>query len=80
MSKPVETPQPTDQQTRLNVIINEDTAGILKEFKTKKGTSMTEVIRRAVALYYLAHQEVTNKGTIQLVSADGTVRELILLP
>ncbi|MFE5680255.1 hypothetical protein ACFQ7B_35575 [Streptomyces erythrochromogenes] len=65
--------------TRLSVNINNDTAETLKRIKNEKGISITEAIRRSVALFDLVEREVTKGGKLQIVDRDGGVRELLLL-
>ncbi|MCX4757851.1 ribbon-helix-helix protein, CopG family [Kitasatospora purpeofusca] len=67
--------------TRLSVNINDDTADALQRLKSEKGISITEAVRRAVALLDLVERE-TNKpgqpGKLQIVDYDGAVRQLLL--
>ncbi|WP_433917369.1 ribbon-helix-helix protein, CopG family [Streptomyces canus] len=65
--------------TRLSVNINDDTADALKRLKSAKGISITEAVRRAVALYDLVDRETGSTGKLQIVDADGNVREILLL-
>ncbi|MCF3172547.1 CopG family transcriptional regulator [Streptomyces sioyaensis] len=64
--------------TRLSVNINDDTAEALKRLKSAKGISITEAVRRAVALYDLVDRETGDTGKLQIVD-DGNVREILLL-
>ncbi|MDF3291552.1 hypothetical protein [Streptomyces silvisoli] len=71
-----------DQQaTRLSVNINPETAQKLRWYKEHKGISITETIRRAVALLDLVERETSEKGNeVLLRSKDGkTVRQLWLV-
>jgi len=64
--------------TRLSVNINDDTAAVLQRHKAK-GVSITETIRRAIALLDLVEREHDNGSKLQLVDKQGHVRELLLL-
>ncbi|WP_251091378.1 ribbon-helix-helix protein, CopG family [Streptomyces sp. Caat 7-52] len=65
--------------TRLSVNINDDTAEALKRLKREKGISITEAVRRAVALYDLVDRETGDSGKLQIVGDDASVREILLL-
>ncbi|MFI9204745.1 hypothetical protein [Streptomyces sp. NPDC053048] len=68
----------TDTQiTRLSVNINAETATKLRWYKEQKGISITETIRRAVALLDLVERETANGSEVLLKSRDGkSVRQL----
>ncbi|MFF8991684.1 hypothetical protein ACF09H_17405 [Streptomyces sp. NPDC014983] len=66
--------------TRLSVNINEDTAAKLRWYKEHKGISITETVRRAVALLELVERETANGNEVLLKSRDGkSVRQLWLV-
>ena len=65
--------------TRLSVNINDDPAEALKRMKREKGISITEAVRRSVALYDLVDRETGDTGKLQIVGDDGSVREILLL-
>ncbi|MFJ3826043.1 ribbon-helix-helix domain-containing protein [Streptomyces nodosus] len=66
--------------TRLSVNINEDTAAKLRWYKDHKGISITETVRRAVALLELVERETANGNEVLLKSRDGkSVRQLWLV-
>jgi hypothetical protein len=68
----------TDAQ-RLNVNINDETAGTLRRRK-QTGTSHTETVHRAVALLDLLERESAQGAEILIKSPDGkTVREIHLV-
>jgi hypothetical protein len=68
------------QYERLSVNINDETAKILRNLKLKKGFTITEAVRRAVALYDLLDQEVARGGKAQLVDRNGrNARDIIFL-
>ncbi|GAB2807521.1 hypothetical protein ACWGJ2_31740 [Streptomyces sp. NPDC054796] len=66
--------------TRLSVNINEDTAARLRWYKEHKGISITETVRRAVALLDLVERETADGSEVLLKSRDGkSVRQLWLV-
>ncbi|MFD0140440.1 hypothetical protein ACWDWS_39940 [Streptomyces sp. NPDC003328] len=66
--------------TRLSVNINEDTAQKLRWYKEHKGISITETVRRAVALLDLVERETARGNEVLLKSRDGkSVRQLWLV-
>lgn len=63
--------------TRLNVNINEETAAALRELAARRDTSVTEIVRRSVAVYKFVEDEVGAGGkTLQVVDADETVTSI----
>ncbi|GHH78643.1 hypothetical protein GCM10018793_29670 [Streptomyces sulfonofaciens] len=68
------------QVTRLSVNINAETAAKLRWYKENKGISITETIRRAVALLDLVERESASGNEVLLKSRDGkSVRQLWLV-
>ncbi|MET9116638.1 hypothetical protein [Streptomyces longwoodensis] len=77
---PAGTGNQTNPVTRLSVNINEDTAAKLRWYKEHKGISITETVRRAVALLELVERETVKGSQVLLKSSDGkSVRELWLV-
>lgn len=53
--------------TRLSVNINDETDAALRELAARRGTSVTDVVRRAVSVYKFIEDEVgENHKTLQL--------------
>ncbi|MCX4564676.1 hypothetical protein OHA02_52315 [Streptomyces phaeochromogenes] len=74
------TTESTPAVTRLSVNINEDTAAKLRWYKEHKGISITETVRRAVALLELVERETADGNEVLLKSRDGkSVRQLWLV-
>ncbi|MFZ4145488.1 hypothetical protein ACOZDZ_33050 [Streptomyces griseoincarnatus] len=66
--------------TRLSVNINSETAEKLRWYKEHKQTSITETVRRAVALLHLVEQESEGGNEILIRSKDGkSVRQLWMI-
>lgn len=71
----------TQQLVRLSVNMNEETAQALKELTKKQGLSLTETVRRAIAVYRFIFNEVKDRKRIVLtMNPDGTdKREVVLM-
>lgn len=65
--------------TRLNVNLNEETAAALKEIARKRDISITEAIRRAIALLKFIEDETAAGHRIQVTDGHGKVREIVLM-
>lgn len=66
--------------TRLSVNINDETAQALKELAKRRDTSVTEVVRRAVAVYKFIEDEVGERGkTLQLVDDQSRVTTVAMV-
>lgn len=65
--------------TRLSVNINDETAQALKELATRRGTSVTEIVRRAVAVYKFVEDEVGQGKTLQLVDKNDRVTTVAMV-
>lgn len=58
--------------TRLQINITDDTAAELRGIAKKRGCSVTEIIRRSIAVYKFVEDEVVEGGrTLRLVDSDG---------
>jgi hypothetical protein len=65
---------------RLNVNLNKETAAALKDIAEKQGISLTEAVRRAIALLKFVDEERTAGRKIQTMDSDGkNKRELVLM-
>lgn len=74
------TAPPTAESVRLNVNLNRETAEVLKEIAEKQGISLTEAIRRSIALLKFVDDERTSSRKIQTMDSDGkNKRELVLM-
>lgn len=65
--------------TRLNVNINDDTAEALREMAADEGTTVTEIVRRAVSVYKFFDEARDQNKTIQLVGEDEKVTAIQLV-
>lgn len=65
---------------RLNVNLNKETAEALKEIAQKENISLTEAVRRAIAILKFVEEEQGRGRKIQTMDRDGKdKRELILM-
>ncbi|WP_422117705.1 ribbon-helix-helix protein, CopG family [Brachybacterium sp. UNK5269] len=53
---------------RLSVNINNETAEALKELADENGTTVTEIVRRAVSAYKFLEDEIHGDTKLQLVN------------
>ncbi|WP_405717255.1 ribbon-helix-helix protein, CopG family [Streptomyces sp. NBC_01537] len=65
--------------TRLSVNLNDEAARALKENSDRRGISITEAVRRAIAVYDFIERETAAGNRIQVVDPEGRVRELLLV-
>lgn len=66
--------------TRLSVNVNDETADALKQLAKENGTSVTEIVRRAVSVYKFVEDEVGHKGkTLQLVDDKDRVTTVAMV-
>jgi hypothetical protein len=72
--------QRAQQLVRLNVNMNEETATALKDLSDKQGLSLTETIRRAIAIYKFVYDEFKSGRVVQTMDKDGNnKREIVLM-
>lgn len=70
----------TSDLIRLNVNLNRETADALKEIASAQGISMTEAVRRAVAVLKFVTDEQRDGRKIQTMNADNSdKRELVMM-
>lgn len=48
--------------TRLNININDETATALRELAKERGTSVTDVVRRAVSVYKFVEDQLADES------------------
>jgi hypothetical protein len=67
---------------RLSVNLASDVAAALKTLSTQQGVSVTEGVRRAIALWKLVSDERAKNNRVMIVEGEGEsakFRELVLL-
>lgn len=68
------------ETSRLSVNINRETAEALKQMAKDRGISVTEAVRRAVAIAKFVEDETGRGHRIQVVGDNGdSARELMVL-
>ncbi len=65
--------------TRLSVNLNDEAAVALRGIAKSRKISITEAVRRAIAIYDFVEKELATGGKVQVVDQSGHVRELFLL-
>jgi hypothetical protein len=76
--RPGKTDDTVTQQTRLSVNLSRDVADELKEYAGAKGVSVTEAVRRAIAiLVYVA--DVQDRGASLNVEDNGVTKEVLFM-
>lgn len=64
---------------RLNVNLNKETAAALKELAERQDVSLTETIRRAIAvLKFVSDQQISGRK-IQAMNQDGSDKQELVL-
>jgi hypothetical protein len=48
--------------TRLNININDETAATLRDLAQERGTSVTDIVRRAVSVYAYVEDQLADKS------------------
>ena len=80
MAKPSAPSTTTTGIVRLNVNLNTETAETLKQMAEENGSSLTEIVRRAIAVYKFIEDESREGHRIQTVDPESKdVRELVLM-
>jgi hypothetical protein len=71
-----------DKYTRLSVNLSLDTAAVLKQLATRKGITITDAIRRAIAVWSFVEDEL-DKGNriavVERVNGNERVREVVFV-
>jgi hypothetical protein len=68
----------SDQQVRLSVNLRPDVADELKEYADRKGISVTEAVRRAIAVLSFV-DEAQDRGASLNVEENGSLKEVLFL-
>lgn len=68
-----------ERSVRLSVNLSVESAETLKVLTKRKGLTITEGIRRAVAVWKFVEDENTKGNQIAVIEHDGSIRKVILL-
>jgi hypothetical protein len=72
--------RPQDKgSTRLSINLSAETAEALRELAARKGVSITEGIRRAIAAWQFLEVEASKGNRIAVIEQDGSIRTVVLL-
>jgi hypothetical protein len=63
---------------RLAVNLSAETGDVLKEYASRKGVSVTEAVRRAIAVLAFVDETQRRSGTVH-VEENGTLKEVVFL-
>ena len=69
---------PADRLVRLSVNLGPEVADQLKEYASRKGVSVTEAVRRAIAVLAFV-DEARNRGASLNVEEGGVLKEILFL-
>jgi hypothetical protein len=72
-------PDNRDNFVRLSVNLNEETAEELKSLIGRRGFSISEGVRRAIAVWKFLEDEKSRGNEIAVIEADGSARIVVLL-
>jgi hypothetical protein len=75
MTSPPNPPEPT---VRLSVNLSPATGGALKEYAARKGVSVTEAVRRAIAVLAFV-DESQQRGASLNIDEGGALKEVLFL-
>lgn len=70
--------QPSGQLVRLSVNLSPDVADDLKEYAEKKGISVTEAVRRSIAVLKFV-DEAQDRGASLNIEENGNLKEVLFL-
>ena len=68
-----------ERSVRLSVNLSVESAGILKGLIRRKGLTITEGIRRAIAVWKFVEDESSKGNQIAVIERDGSIRQVVLL-
>jgi hypothetical protein len=69
---------PAEKTVRLAVNLGPEAADVLKEYASRKGVSVTEAVRRAIAVLAFV-DETQRRGASINVEKDGVLKEVVFL-
>jgi hypothetical protein len=69
----------SDQPVRLSVNLSPETAGIFRALIERKALSITEGVRRAIAVWKFVEDEAARGNELAVIEPDGEIRKIVLL-
>lgn len=70
---------PPPAPTRLSVNLSEDTAEALQGLVARRRTTLTDGVRRAIAVWKFVEDEVAAGNRLAVIDKNGNVREVVLV-
>jgi len=74
-----EASSPQERFVRLSVNLSNETAQAFKTLIRRKGLSITEGVRRAIAVWKFLEDETASGNQIAVIERDDSVRKVVLL-
>jgi hypothetical protein len=71
--------QPKSNLVRLSINLSFETSEILKALADRKGITITEGIRRAIAIWEFVEGEIARGNQMAVIEKDETVRKVLIL-
>lgn len=68
-----------DRAVRLSVNLSPEASGTFRELIERKGLTITEGIRRAIAVWKFIEDEAQRGNQIAVIEHDGSIRKVVLL-
>jgi hypothetical protein len=72
-------PEDQERSVRLSVNLSVESAETLRGLTRRKGLTITEGIRRAIAVWRFIEDENNNGNQIAVIEHDGSIRKVVLL-
>jgi hypothetical protein len=68
-----------ERSVRLSVNLSVESAETLRTLIRRKGLTITEGIRRAIAVWKFVEDENSNGNQLAVIEQDGSIRKVVLL-
>jgi hypothetical protein len=72
-------PRDQEHSVRLSVNLSVESAETFRALLKRKGLTITEGIRRAIAVWKFVEDEAYEGNQIAVIERDGTIRKVVLL-
>jgi len=74
-----DTSEDQERTVRLSVNLSVESAETLRALIRRKGLTITEGIRRAIAVWKFVEDESSKGNQLAVIEADGSIRKVVLL-
>jgi hypothetical protein len=68
-----------ERSVRLSVNLSVESAETLRALIRRKGLTITEGVRRAIAVWKFVEDENSNGNQLAVIEPDGSIRKVVLL-